>query len=71
MNEFISLYVAESTKIPRPCEDTERFDLFTLEEISAMITSKTARMSDSFVRLFNKVSGKSHTIHGWDESEPL
>ena len=53
MNEFISLYVAESTKIPRPCEDTERFDLFTLEEISAMITSKTARMSDSFVRLFN------------------
>ena len=21
--------------------------------------------------MFNKVSGKSHTIHGWDESEPL
>lgn len=52
MNEFITLYSSTSNNVPIPCEDTERFDLFTLDEIREMINNKTAKISDSFARLF-------------------
>ena len=52
MNEFIALYAAASDTTPKPCKDTERFDLFTVEEINMMIDGKTAKVSDSFARLF-------------------
>jgi isopentenyldiphosphate isomerase len=51
MNEFISLYTARSDQTPTPCEDTERFELLSPEEISSMIREKK-KVSPSFRRLF-------------------
>jgi isopentenyldiphosphate isomerase len=52
INEFIMLYTAVSDSIPKPCKDTEHFDLFTIDEINNMIDNKTEKVSDSFARLF-------------------
>jgi 16S rRNA (adenine1518-N6/adenine1519-N6)-dimethyltransferase len=52
MNEFISFYTAKSDEVPKPCEDTERFDLLYPDEITAMIESKNSKVSKSFIRIF-------------------